>query len=166
MICAVWLQFIPAGMKGGVKSNWMDTRVRQPHIYHFVVCVFWGVNYGLYRKQHQSSCALMRWLGSVWTFCGDSLHLRADWPASCKQWWFMCLLPDVDECEEEEARLCGAAGECVNNMGSYTCACPEGYRQISDTSCTGAPAEIWILWSKWSRNKAAFWVRHVTKMWF
>ncbi|XP_051278723.1 latent-transforming growth factor beta-binding protein 1 isoform X2 [Dicentrarchus labrax] len=41
---------------------------------------------------------------------------------------------DVDECLEE-ARSCEAVGECVNNIGSYTCTCPKGYRQINGTSC-------------------------------
>lgn len=45
-------------------------------------------------------------------------------------------VPDVDECLEE-ARTCDAIGECVNNMGSYTCTCPTGYRQINGTSCRG-----------------------------
>lgn len=47
----------------------------------------------------------------------------------------MCL-PDVDECVEE-ARPCEAEGQCVNNMGSYTCNCPQGYKQINGTSCVG-----------------------------
>lgn len=51
----------------------------------------------------------------------------------CKQThWF----PDVDECVEEAAP-CGSVGECLNNVGSYSCVCPDGYRQINDTRCRG-----------------------------
>lgn len=48
---------------------------------------------------------------------------------------------DVDECAEWGAvrlrgRLCG--GECVNEPGSYRCACPAGYRLSDDgKSCIG-----------------------------
>ncbi|XP_039639452.1 latent-transforming growth factor beta-binding protein 1 [Perca fluviatilis] len=43
---------------------------------------------------------------------------------------------DVDECVEEPGP-CEAVGQCVNNMGSYSCSCPRGYRQINGTRCTG-----------------------------
>uniref|UniRef100_A0A669C2K1 Latent-transforming growth factor beta-binding protein 1 n=1 Tax=Oreochromis niloticus TaxID=8128 RepID=A0A669C2K1_ORENI len=39
---------------------------------------------------------------------------------------------DVNECTEE-VRPCKEVGECVNNLGSYTCSCPQGYRQINGT---------------------------------
>ncbi|XP_078101209.1 latent-transforming growth factor beta-binding protein 1, partial [Sander vitreus] len=42
---------------------------------------------------------------------------------------------DVDECVEEPGP-CEAVGQCVNNMGSYSCSCPRGYRQINGTRCT------------------------------
>uniref|UniRef100_A0A3Q0RUV1 Latent-transforming growth factor beta-binding protein 1 n=1 Tax=Amphilophus citrinellus TaxID=61819 RepID=A0A3Q0RUV1_AMPCI len=47
----------------------------------------------------------------------------------------LCIIVlDVNECIEE-ARPCKEVGECVNNLGSYTCTCPQGYRQINGTSC-------------------------------
>ncbi|XP_067332079.1 latent-transforming growth factor beta-binding protein 1 isoform X2 [Channa argus] len=41
---------------------------------------------------------------------------------------------DVDECVDT-ASPCEDVGECVNSVGSYTCTCPLGYRQINGTSC-------------------------------
>uniref|UniRef100_A0A3Q2YQV7 Latent-transforming growth factor beta-binding protein 4 n=1 Tax=Hippocampus comes TaxID=109280 RepID=A0A3Q2YQV7_HIPCM len=40
---------------------------------------------------------------------------------------------NVDECLEED-EPCKSVGECVNNMGSYTCTCPRGYQQINGTN--------------------------------
>jgi hypothetical protein len=44
---------------------------------------------------------------------------------------------DVDECEKfKDRNLC--VGICVNQAGSYTCQCPEGYRIGSDgRTCQG-----------------------------
>uniref|UniRef100_A0A8B9JHN2 Latent-transforming growth factor beta-binding protein 4 n=1 Tax=Astyanax mexicanus TaxID=7994 RepID=A0A8B9JHN2_ASTMX len=41
---------------------------------------------------------------------------------------------NVDECQELTG-LCDGVGQCVNNMGSYYCNCPPGYRQVNGTSC-------------------------------
>ncbi|KAK6293581.1 hypothetical protein J4Q44_G00359070 [Coregonus suidteri] len=41
---------------------------------------------------------------------------------------------DVDECQEL-TMPCDSVGQCVNNMGSYHCICPQGYQQINGTSC-------------------------------
>lgn len=44
---------------------------------------------------------------------------------------------DVDECEQfKDRNLC--VGICVNQAGSYTCQCPEGYRiGIDGRTCQG-----------------------------
>lgn len=55
---------------------------------------------------------------------------------SCKHCKQTHWLPDVDECVEEAAP-CGPVGECRNNVGSYSCVCPDGYRRINDTLCRG-----------------------------
>ncbi|KAF7704852.1 hypothetical protein HF521_021924 [Silurus meridionalis] len=41
---------------------------------------------------------------------------------------------DVDECQEL-TELCDGVGQCVNNIGSYHCNCPPGYRQVNGTRC-------------------------------
>ncbi|XP_060789204.1 latent-transforming growth factor beta-binding protein 1 isoform X4 [Neoarius graeffei] len=41
---------------------------------------------------------------------------------------------DVDECRELSG-LCDGVGQCVNNIGSYHCNCPLGYRQVNGTRC-------------------------------
>ncbi|KAM9465783.1 latent-transforming growth factor beta-binding protein 1 isoform 2-T2 [Clarias gariepinus] len=41
---------------------------------------------------------------------------------------------DVDECQEQGG-LCDNVGQCVNNIGSYHCNCPPGYRQVNGTRC-------------------------------
>ncbi|GAA6076788.1 cytoplasmic dynein 2 heavy chain 1 isoform X1, partial [Tachysurus ichikawai] len=41
---------------------------------------------------------------------------------------------DVNECQELTG-LCDGVGQCVNNIGSYHCNCPPGYRQVNDTHC-------------------------------
>uniref|UniRef100_A0A4W5R9F9 Latent-transforming growth factor beta-binding protein 1 n=1 Tax=Hucho hucho TaxID=62062 RepID=A0A4W5R9F9_9TELE len=41
------------------------------------------------------------------------------------------LVADVDECQEL-TMPCDSVGQCVNNMGSYHCSCPQGYQQIND----------------------------------
>ena len=40
---------------------------------------------------------------------------------------YVCV-SDVDECESQGAKLCGAEGEmCVNIPGAYKCDCQDGY---------------------------------------
>uniref|UniRef100_A0A3P9PYX7 Latent transforming growth factor beta binding protein 1 n=1 Tax=Poecilia reticulata TaxID=8081 RepID=A0A3P9PYX7_POERE len=51
----------------------------------------------------------------------------------CDGLYLSLTLNYVDECQEEVSP-CVSVGECVNNMGSYTCTCPEGFRQINGTN--------------------------------
>ncbi|XP_066553217.1 latent-transforming growth factor beta-binding protein 1 isoform X2 [Amia ocellicauda] len=41
---------------------------------------------------------------------------------------------DVDECQEL-LHPCGEVGQCVNNLGSYQCTCPDGYQAVNGTQC-------------------------------
>jgi len=34
---------------------------------------------------------------------------------------------DVDECSDSSLNFCGTEATCVNNPGSYTCTCNDGY---------------------------------------
>lgn len=51
-------------------------------------------------------------------------------------------LPDVDECLQSEPVCTKEHQECVNNQGSYTCICFEGYEE-QDGECvqTQQPGE-------------------------
>uniref|UniRef100_A0A8C7PW49 Latent-transforming growth factor beta-binding protein 1 n=1 Tax=Oncorhynchus mykiss TaxID=8022 RepID=A0A8C7PW49_ONCMY len=53
--------------------------------------------------------------------CNDGFTLSLD-GQSCE---------DVDECQKL-TMPCDRVGQCVNNMGSYHCSCPQGYQQIND----------------------------------
>ena len=44
-------------------------------------------------------------------------------------------LTDINECSNN--RVCGNDKNCVNNPGSYSCVCKNGYQQLSDGSCQG-----------------------------
>lgn len=39
---------------------------------------------------------------------------------------FFLLFQDINECETDSKNICGN-GICVNNIGSYTCQCDDGY---------------------------------------
>lgn len=50
---------------------------------------------------------------------------------------------DVDECEEYKDRGGLCVGLCVNEPGSYSCQCPEGYRLSADKrTCQGTHFSI------------------------
>ena len=42
----------------------------------------------------------------------------------------------MDECAEDPD-VCGEGKLCINNVGSYTCTCPEGYAENSGGVCEG-----------------------------
>ena len=44
---------------------------------------------------------------------------------------------DINECSTPN--ICGIAGTCTNNEGSYSCSCPPGYNGGGGTTtpCTG-----------------------------
>lgn len=52
-------------------------------------------------------------------------------------WIYFRSCQDIDECEQFKDRIL-CVGECVNQPGSYSCQCPEGYRIGSDgRTCQG-----------------------------
>lgn len=49
----------------------------------------------------------------------------------------MLSFSDIDECKRRLDE-CGPLADCTNTIGSYTCACKEGYSGKDDgTSCEG-----------------------------
>uniref|UniRef100_A0A8C7KJ75 Latent-transforming growth factor beta-binding protein 1 n=1 Tax=Oncorhynchus kisutch TaxID=8019 RepID=A0A8C7KJ75_ONCKI len=80
-------------------------------------------------------------VGSYLCNCGPGFRAS---PAGdqCDVCACVCVLPalravpvvaDVDECQEL-TMPCDRVGQCVNNMGSYHCSCPQGYQQINGTN--------------------------------
>uniref|UniRef100_A0A3B5Q0V8 Latent transforming growth factor beta binding protein 1 n=1 Tax=Xiphophorus maculatus TaxID=8083 RepID=A0A3B5Q0V8_XIPMA len=70
--------------------------------------------------------------GSFLCQCGPGFRVSSAGD-QCNGLYLSLRLNYADECQEEVSP-CVSVGKCVNNMGSYTCTCPEGFRQINDTN--------------------------------
>nr|XP_004665497.1 uromodulin [Jaculus jaculus] len=46
------------------------------------------------------------------------------------------ICEDLDECATPETHNCSANSSCVNTLGSYACACPDGFRLTPGLGCT------------------------------
>lgn len=75
---------------------------------------------------------------------------------------WLCLFTDIDECADKA--MCHG-GTCVNEPGSYRCACPDGLELSTDgTTCVGKwySAGCYALPSIDTHNYSVFWLTVVS----
>ena len=65
-------------------------------------------------------------------FVGDG-EKCSGWFTFINIFYLICFCIDVNECEN--GTICEQ--ECINIIGSFTCACFTGFELINDTHCTG-----------------------------
>ena len=54
------------------------------------------------------------------------------------------ILPDINECNKKNpTHKCDPKAQCINNEGSYTCKCKQGY-QGSGKKCTPIGKLCWV----------------------